>query len=132
MEQKNIEIMDIVVSKMAEGTKLSKALRLVYTKRNVVIPFKKINTDAKLTDLNLSCRTTNTLLKAGMRTINDVIEYHNNYGLATVKGFARHSCTELFEKILDGAWANMDKTERTYFLIDTIERNTKYIRAEFR
>ena len=39
MTQKNIDIMDLIVNKMANGDRLSKALGDVYYKRNVLVPY---------------------------------------------------------------------------------------------
>ena len=51
MTQKNIDIMDIIVSKMAEGDKLSKALKRVYTQRHVYIPYIEGDLDIAITEL---------------------------------------------------------------------------------
>ena len=79
MTQKNIDTMDLIVSKMAHGKTLSKALHEVYTKRNVVIPYREEWLGCKLTSLKMSMRTTQALLRNKMETIGDVVNYTNEY-----------------------------------------------------
>ena len=56
MTQRNIDVMDIIVSKMKEGTKLSKALKLVYNKRNVFVPYVEDNMAIDIKDLGMTGR----------------------------------------------------------------------------
>lgn len=130
MTQRNIDVMDIIVSKMAEGKRLSKALECVYVKRNVVIPFNDEDLNVGLDGLKMSMRTTNALRTTGARTINDVLDIHHNISLKKVRNLGSKSCIELLETILDYCWDRMDNDERTMFLIDTVERNSDNIRAE--
>jgi DNA-directed RNA polymerase alpha subunit len=130
MTQKNIDVMDIIVSKMAEGDKLSKALQRVYHKRNVVIPYNEESFSVSLMELGTSSRATNALLRARLRTIGDVIEFCKTNKITDVINLGRNSGIEVFEAILDYCWDHMSQEERVSFLIDTVERNSKYIREE--
>lgn len=130
MTQRNIDVMDIIVSNMKEGVTLSKAMKLVYTKRNVAIPFHAEIFDSSLDVLALSNRSENALMRAKARTIRDVLDMYVEDKFNKVRNFGRGSQTELFEAILDYCWSNMDNDERTSFLIDTVERNQRYIREE--
>ena len=130
MTQRNIYVMDIIVSKMAEGKPLSKAMKLVYTKRNVAIPFHAEIFDASLDVLEMSNRSVNALLRAKARTIRDVLDMYGDDKFNKVRNFGRGSQMELFEAILDYCWNKMNNDERTSFLIDTVERNQNYIREE--
>lgn len=130
MTQRNINAMDIVVSKMVNGATLSKALEAVYTKRNVRIPYKEEYCEKPVIEFELPRRTTNSLLRAKLRTIGDVIEFCEEKKITDVSGLGKNSSIEVFEAILDYCWGKMSKNERTHFLIDTVERNGDYIRAE--
>lgn len=130
MTQRNIDVMDIIVSKMAEGAKLSKALKLVYEKRNVRLPYSEADLNVSIINLGMSSRTTNALMRARLATIKDVIDFCEGNQIIEVKNFGKISGIELFETILDYCWENMTNNERTNFLIDTVERNSEYIREE--
>ena len=130
MTQKNIETMDIIVTKMANGTNLSKALEEVYTRRTVRIPYKEKYCEELVIEFGLSRRSTNALLRAKLRTIGDVIKFCEEKKITEIAGLGTGSGIEVFESILDYCWGEMSKNERVYFLIDTIERNSDYIRAE--
>lgn len=130
MTQRNIDVMDIIVSEMNEGTKLSKALKLVYTKRKVRIPCSLNDFDIFLIDLNMSGRTTNALLRAKLRTLKDVVNFCRDQKITDIKTLGANSGIEVFETILDYCWDHMDSKERTSFLIDTVKMNEDYIRVE--
>lgn len=130
MTQKNIDTMDLIVSKMKHGKTLAKALHEVYTKRNVVIPYHEEWLNCKLTDLKMSMRTTSALLRNKMETISDIVNYTEEHKVTNLKTFGRVSAIELFESILNYCWNNMSQAERDRFLIRTVERNSENIRAE--
>ena len=130
MTQTNINTMDLIVSKMANGKTLSKALHEVYTKRNVVIPYCEKWLDCKITSLNMSKRTTNALLRNKMATIEDVVYFASRDKISNLATFGRISAIELFEAILDYCWSQMSNNERTDFMIDTVARNSDNLRTE--
>ena len=130
MTQKNIDIMDIIVDKMAEGFKLSKALQFVYNKRNVCIPYDEKNFSVSLMKLGMTSRSTNSLLRAKMRTLGDVIEFCQNHKITDIANFGQACGTEVFETILDYCWDHMTEDEKANFLIDTVERNADNIRED--
>lgn len=129
MTQKNVEIMDVIVSKMAEGMSLSKALEFVYNKRRVCIPCKEEYCEVLLIDAGMARRSTNALLRAKMRKFGDVIEFCNEKKITDIPGVGKDSGIEVFETILNYCWNHMSNDERTSFLIDTVERNGDFVRA---
>ena len=131
MTTRNIDTMDTIVSMLAEGKKLSKALKLVYTKRNVAIPFTEEMLDVRVTDLGMATRTSNALMRAHLRTVDDVVEFCKTEKVSKIKMLGTSSCIELLETILDHCWSKMDNERRTNFLIDTVERNARYLREGF-
>ena len=131
MTQRNIDVMDIIVTKMVEGAKLSKALESVYKKRNVCIPCVDKYAELEIISMGMSRRTTNAFLRSRMRTLGELITFCNSGKKITdISGVGKDSGTEAFEFILDYCWDNMDQDERVSFLIDTVERNSKYIKAD--
>ena len=130
MTQRNIYVMDQIVNKMADGTKLSKALKDIYTKRNVCVPYSEEDLKTPITDLRMSCRTTNALLRTNLMTIKDVVKFCEYNKIMKIRNLGTASGIELFEAILDYCWERMNSDKRTDFLIDTVERNSEYIRAE--
>lgn len=129
MTQRNIDIMDAIVDKMIEGETLSQALKSVYRKRQVLIPYNEEIFGVSLMDLKMSCRTTNALLRTGLRTLGDVVNYCKTHKIIDISNLGKSSGIEVFETILDYCWAHMTIKERTTFLMDTVERNTLNIRA---
>lgn len=130
MTQRNIEVMNIIVGKMEDGVKLSKALGAVYEKRNVCIPYSESYFDVLIIDLGLSRRSSNALLRARMRKLGDVIEFCKEKKITDIANLGITSGIEIFETILDYCWGRMSQDEKTSFLIDTVERNSNYVRSE--
>lgn len=128
MTDRNIEIMDRIVEEMAAGVKLSKALELVYTKRNVAIPYCEGMFDTPVLSSGLPQRITNALMRARLKSIDEVVKFAEKHRLTEVQNFGKSSCMELMEYMLDAAWEKMDKDERVVFLIDIVERNEDNIR----
>jgi D-arabinose 1-dehydrogenase-like Zn-dependent alcohol dehydrogenase len=131
MTERNDHIMDIIVSSMVEGKTLSEALKQVYVKRKVRIPYDEKNEDVPITSLKMSNRTTNALMRNNVRTMQEVIKFCKNHKITELKAFGVGSGIEVFETILDYYWDHMDNDKRTVFLIDTVERNSSNIRVEF-
>lgn len=130
MTQANIYIMDTIVDNLANGKTISQALECVYSKRNVVIPHYEEVLDVEIKDLKMSPRTTNALLRNRLAKVGDIVKFTESHKLTDAKTFGMHSGIELLETILDWCWDHMDNDRRTNFLIDTVERNSQYIRVE--
>lgn len=130
MTQRNIYAMDIIVTKLAEGKKISKALKEVYSKRNVCIPYNKDEMNVEVTSLKMNARATNPLLRTRLKTIGDVVNFCYDNKITDITNFGKASGIELFETILDYFWDRMTEKEKTAFLIDTVERNSENICIE--
>ena len=128
MTQKNIDIMDIIVSKMVEGDKLSKALSRVYATRNVAIPYGAADLDVSVLDVGLSSRATRILIRTKLMTLGDVVAFCQTQKLTNIVNMGSNTAIEVFEAILDYCWEHMSHKERVSFLIDTVERNSGYVR----
>ena len=124
------QTLDIIVTKMAHSKTLSKALKDVYTKRNVAIPYEEEWLDCKLTSLKMSMRTTNALLRNKLETIRDVVEFTANNKISSLPTFGDIAGTELFEAILDYCWKRMSQEKKERFIIDVVIRNSDNLRTE--
>ena len=132
MTQRNIDMMSIVVDKLAHGKTLSSALKVVYTKRNVVIPQNNKLNNMKVMDLEIPSRIKNALMRNHLTTVGEVIKFADESSIKQLKGFGQNNSIALFEAILDLHWSNMSKEEQTDFLIDTVKRNEYYIKPELK
>ena len=130
MTQRNIHMMEIVVDKLSHGKTISKALKTVYTKRDVAIPQNEELNNIKVMDLPISSLAKNALMRNRLTTLGEVIEYASKNSIKNLKGFGALSGVELFETILDLHWDHMTRKEQTDFLIDTVVRNEDYIKPE--
>lgn len=130
MTEKNIEIMDIIVDKMAAGKTLSEALKDVYTKRRVEIPFTDKDLDIAVDKLGMSKRTTFALMRGKMLTLTDVVKYCEKQKITTVNLLGTNAGIETFETMLNYLWSKMSKSARVEFLMDVVEINEDNIREE--
>ena len=130
MTTTQINTLDLIVSKMARGKTLSKALREVYTTRNVVIPYEEEWLDCKLAFLKMSMRTTNALFRNKLTTIRDVVNFTATNKISDLVTFGRVSGIELFEAILDYCWKQMSQKSKDEFIIDVVIRNSDNLKAE--
>lgn len=130
MTQKNIDIMNIIVSKLAEGKELSAAMKEVYTKRSVSIPYRKEWLACDIPELKMSLRTTGALMRHKIRTIGDVVNYTEKKRITSLPSLGMTCGVELFESILNYCWSQMTKEEQIAFLIKTVEKNSDNIKPE--
>lgn len=130
MTQRNIDTMDIIVSLLAQHKKISKTLRHVYDKRHLILPHNEKWYKIHITDLGMTNRTTNALMRAHLTTVQDVIDYCEKSTIKDIKTFGQAAGVELLETILDICWNNMTEQQKVDFLIDTVERNEHHLRKE--
>ena len=128
MTARNVEIMSIIVDELENKT-LSQALKTVYVKRSVEIPFSNQEMDIEIEKLGLSTRALWALKRTHLDTLNDVINHISERGIKNIKNFGATCATEVFETILDWCWNHMSVKEKTEFLIDTVVRNSGNVRA---
>lgn len=102
---------------ITNGTPISKALAQVYKTRNVQIPYNEKNLYVQVTELEMSKRATNCLLKEQLDTVADVVNFMNNHHWSKIKGCGKTVATEIFEKILDVSWGKLNTKQRAEFLL---------------
>lgn len=126
----NNQIMDIIIYKLKTGKTISQALKFVYTKRNIAIPFDDETLNVPIKNLNMSQRTTNALMRAHLNTIKDVVEYNEGNKITEIKNFGKVSIIEFFEITLNWCWDHMSLKEKAEFLFDVVDRNSMHVRAD--
>jgi DNA-directed RNA polymerase alpha subunit len=102
---------------VAKGMPISQALAEVYRTRRISFSFDSEDFDIHIQELELSNRTYNALMRVRLTTLSKIIDYINTHGWNDIKNFGRKSATEIFEKILDVAWEQMETEERAEFLL---------------
>lgn len=130
MTQKNIDIMDMIVDKMAAGKTLAHALKDVYKKRNVVIPFDDDALNVSVEKLGMSKKTTYALMRGGLFTLTDMVKYCEKQKITTIKLLGVSAGIEAFETTVNYLWGKMNNKEKVSFLIDIVERNAENVREE--
>lgn len=130
MTQKNIDIMDKIADELVNGKNISEALKVVYRKRNVGIPFSDKTFDIPVESVGISVKAINALMRKGLRTVNDVITFASNDSLKNIPNLGQSSAKALLEAILNIAWDKMSADERVEFLMDTVERNEENVHIE--
>lgn len=106
---------------LKNGDKISHALKEVCGNQKIFIPFNDASFDVSLEELNLSMRSYNALKRGKLNTLNEVINHFDKNGWNSIRNFGKTSATEIFEKIIDVAWDNMNNTQREEFLMSIEE-----------
>ena len=128
MTTTNVNAMRTIINELEAGKTISNALKTVYTKRNVCIPYVDEVFNVDVRDLGMSGRVTNTLLRNHITTINEAIQANEKQPLKSMRGIAAGLCTEFFETILNYSFDCMSADAKALFLIDVVERNRIYLR----
>lgn len=106
------------ITKLLEGgAKISHALKEVCGSEAIYIPFNDNDFDVPLQELKLSNRSYNSLRREGLNTLSDVVSHFDTKGWNSIKNFGKTSAYEVFGKIIDVAWDNMNDEQRARFLL---------------
>jgi DNA-directed RNA polymerase alpha subunit len=112
---------------ITNGTPISKAMKQVYKTRKVIIPFEDNDFNIPVPSLKMSNRSTNALMRNGLTTLQEAIDCLDMNTWSSIKGFGKESALEVFEKILDVAWDQMDLDKKTELLVQIDARNEAII-----
>lgn len=113
---------DKIIELLKGGTKISQALREVCGNQRIAIPFDDKTFNVSLDKLELSARAYNALKRNGCHTLNDVVKVFSEKGWNSVKNFGKTSATEVFAKIIDVAWDNMNDIQKAEFLSNILDK----------
>ena len=108
---------DQITELLGRGVKISQALKEVCGSQKISIPFNDEYFNVYLEELELSLRSYNALKRHKLNTLNDVINHFDKKGWNSIKTFGRTSAAEVFNKIIDVAWDNMNTVQKAEFLI---------------
>ena len=128
MTERNIDIMNRIVDELANGKKISEALAIFYSKRNVKIPYDEVLFNKSILDIGLPNRLTNILMRNKLTSIKEVIQFRKENSFDKLQWFGKQSAIQLLEFILDLVWDRMDEERRFEFLVDFVESNEEYLR----
>lgn len=120
---------DRIVNELAAGKKISEALSTIYSKRRVSIPYNNAWFNVYVTDMGMTSRTTNGLMRAHLKTARDVLDYAEDNKISEIRNIGASSCIEIMETMLNYAWDKMSDKEKAEFLVDTVIRNERYLKV---
>lgn len=130
MTNVNIYAMDAIVNELANGKTISDALKRVFTKRTVQIRYTDSKFDVPVTTLGMSRRSTNVLMRSGIRTITDLANHSAEEGIRNLRGGGKDTITEIMETVLNYAWEHMTENEKIAFLVHTVHLNEYHLRDD--
>lgn len=106
-----------IVELLKTGVKISSAIQEVYGNCKLYIPFNDKDFDVSISELELSNRSYNALMRNNLTTVNAVIQQIDKNGWNSIRYFGVMSAKEVFESIVDFAWSDMDYVQKSKFLI---------------
>ena len=101
------------------GASIVYALKEVCGNQTISIPFDEDDIDVPLEKLRLSTRSYNSLKREKLDTLKEVVERFGTQGWRDIKNFGKTSAMEIFEKIIEVTWSNMNDTQKKNFLLST-------------
>lgn len=131
MNNIHIAVMDLIVDRLGHGFSISDALKMFYTERHIAIPFKPQHLDYQIADLKMSTRTTFALRRNGFHTVASVIRAGHKGEIKDIRNLGQKSAIELYETLLNYFWERLTMIEKTDFLIDTVIRNSEYLKEDW-
>lgn len=91
---------------------------------SVRIQFSKDLCDVGIDELDFSARANNSLKRAGVFTVREVIELIENGRLLQIRNLGKKTLNEIKTRILVLGYDGLTAEEKKKFFIDTVERNT--------
>ena len=110
---------DKITELLEQGVSIGYALKQVCGNQAICIPFDDEDVDVPLESLRLSTRSYNSLKREKLNTLKEVIERFGEQGWRDIKNFGKTSAMEVFDKIIEVAWNNMNDTQKKNFLAST-------------
>ena len=120
--------METLMNYLANGLPLSKAMKNVYKTRRISIPYNDGFWDMPITELDLSSRTKNALMRGKVNTLEKFIDKFMEDRMRKTVGFGTTSATEMFEALVDYAWDKMSVKHRGELLL-TIDNMNEPLEA---
>jgi DNA-directed RNA polymerase alpha subunit len=89
----------------------------------VSMPFSKKSCDMSIDDIDFSPRANNSLKRAGVFTIGEIVDLIADDGLLRIRNLGKKTQNEIKTRILDFGYERLSEGEKQYFLYDIINRN---------
>lgn len=106
---------------------LVEVLNVVFGKNiSVSVPLTKNACNTSVDDLDFSVRASNSLKRAGVFTVGDIIDLiMGEEGLKKVRNLGKKTENEIKTKVLAFGYSRLTENEQKQFLIEMINRNWK-------
>ena len=90
---------------------------------NVRVGFTRIDCDKKVEEIDFSVRAINSLRRAGLNTIGDVIDAVAQEKIMRIKNLGTKTRNEIKTCLLLLSYDNLSVIEKKQFLMDVLDRN---------
>lgn len=89
----------------------------------VSVPFSKRACDTTIDELDFSVRANNSLKRAGLFTIGEVIDIISNQELSRIRNLGKKTENEIKTRLLVFGYEFLTENEKKLFLYDVVEKN---------
>ena len=89
----------------------------------VSIPFSQRACDMSIDDIDFSPRANNSLKRAGIFTIGEIIDLIADDGLIRIRNLGKKTQNEIKTRIMVFGYERLNEKDKKYFFYDVIERN---------
>ena len=90
----------------------------------VSIPFSRKACEMSIDDIDFSPRANNSLKRAGVFTIGEIIDLIADDGLLRIRNLGKKTQNEIKTRILNFGYERLSEVERKYFFYEFLKRNT--------
>ena len=89
----------------------------------VSVPFSRVACDTSIDDIDFSPRASNSLKRAGLFTIGEVIDLIADDRLLRIRNLGKKTQNEIKTRIMVFGYESLNENEKKRFFYDVIERN---------
>ena len=101
-------------------------LHAVFGKRvKVRVPFSKKVCDTKIDDFEFSVRARNSLRRAGLHTVGDIIDSITQGELTRIRNLGDKTENEIQTKLLSYGYAKLTEAEKKRFFYEVVNNNCR-------
>lgn len=90
----------------------------------VSIPFSRKACEMSIDDIDFSPRANNSLKRAGVFTIGEIIDLIADDGLLRIRNLGKKTQNEIKTRLLNFGYERLSEVERKYFFYEFLKRNT--------
>ena len=93
----------------------------------VSIPFSRKACEMSIDDIDFSPRANNSLKRAGVFTIGEIIDLIADDGLLRIRNLGKKTQNEIKTRVLAFGYERLTENEKKYFFYDVVENNKKAV-----